>query len=106
MSQPGYFDGEKVIDKKAQVRKQRIMALTLGGVTFISITFFVFALAQKSAADKARIEVDQLKKELLRQTEVAVQNAELAKASEMEADLQRQLASAIGAELDNCKHSK
>jgi hypothetical protein len=106
MSQTGYFDGEKVIDKKAQIRRARIIALALSGATFVSIIFCVFAFIQKAQADEAKIEIEQLKQELVKQTEAAVQNAELAKASKMEADLQRQLATAMSAELDNCKHSK
>jgi hypothetical protein len=99
MAQNEILDAQQLIDKKAQVRRARIIALALSGATFISIIFFVFAFIQKAQADQARIEVEQLKVEVLK-------HAEVARASKMEADLQRQLASALGAELDNCKHSK
>jgi Tfp pilus assembly protein PilO len=100
------FDGLNAIDKKAAVRRARMIALILSGATFFIITFFVFALIQKSQADHARVEAEQLKQELLRQTQVAIQNAELARAIKMEANLQRQLAVAIETELMICKHSK
>jgi hypothetical protein len=106
MTQSGYFDGEKVIDKKAQVRRARIIALALSGAAFISMIFCVFDYIQKANADEAREQLEQLKVELLKQTELADQNAELARASIMEADRQHTMAVEFSSKLEQCKSSK
>jgi hypothetical protein len=106
MSEQGYFDGEKLIDKKGQLRRARLVAMMLSVATFISIISWVFAFIQKAQADEAREQLEQLKVELVGQSRVADENAKLARANAMEADQQRSHAIELEAKLLECKTSK
>jgi hypothetical protein len=107
------FDGLNAIDRKAAVRRARMIALILSGAWFIIIISFVYARIQKAQADEYRTEAEQVKVEmeevkaqLRKQTQIATLNEAMALASKEEADRQRALAVNLESQLLKCRMSK